>query len=224
MNPKDLAALRREYAAGGLSENEAGDDPLALFDRWLSEAIDRGLLEPYALTLATVDDEGLPEARVVLLRQYDARGLVFYTNYESAKGRALESTGRAAMCFYWDAMERQVRITGAVSRVDEATSDAYFAQRPRRSRMAAWASRQSDPIPDRSALERRFDAIEAKFGEDGPVGRPTYWGGYRVKPFMFEFWHGRESRLHDRLRYDLKDRVPDHAPPSLRWRRQRLFP
>lgn len=195
-----VSGIRREYSARGFSEAAADPDPLKQFDMWFDEAVKCGLLDPSAMSLATVDAEGQPAVRTVLLKGFGARGFVFYTNYDSPKARALTANPRAAACFWWDAMDRQVRFEGAVERLSADESDAYFASRPREAQIAACASRQSQPIADRSALINRVRKLTAEFhGRD--VSRPSNWGGFRIIPDMFEFWQGREQRLHDRIRY-----------------------
>jgi pyridoxamine 5'-phosphate oxidase len=196
---------RRHYERERLGEEELPADPFALMQLWLDEALaSDALLEPHAMTLATVDAAGRPSARIVLLREFDARGLVFFTNYESRKGREIASTGLAAALLYWDYLERQVRVEGEVERLTEQESDAYFAGRPRSHRLSAWASPQSRPIPDRAGLEQAMREAEQRWvGEAVP--RPPYWGGYRIVPQFFEFWQGRLDRLHDRISYRLVD-------------------
>ena len=186
---------------GGLDEADLAVDPLEQFDAWLADAKAAGILEPYAMTLATATPGGEPSARMVLLRGFDDRGFVFYTNHESVKGRALAENPTAALVFYWDVLGRQVRIEGSVERLPTDESEAYFTSRPRGSRIAAWASDQSRVVPGgRAELEKRFRDAEARFGpHDIPL--PPFWGGYRVVPDSIEFWHSRENRLHDRLRY-----------------------
>jgi len=211
----NIADLRREYARAELSEHEIDPDPIRQFERWLGEAVQAGLPEPTAMTLATADARGRPSARIVLCKGAGAEGFVFFTNYDSRKGRELAVRPEAALLFYWVELERQVRIEGAVSKVSAAESDAYFASRPPLARVGAWASPQSEAIADRSWLERQVVAILARFPADGDVPRPAHWGGYRLKPETLEFWQGRPSRLHDRIRY-----VRDGAL----WRIDRLAP
>ena len=197
---RNVGDLRKEYARAGLSESEADPNPVEQFRHWFDEALAANLHEPNAMTVATATRDGRPSARVVLLKSFDERGFVFYTNYEGRKGRELEENPRAALLFYWGELERQVRIEGAVSRVSEEESDAYYASRPRGSRLGALASEQSRAIEGRGALEGRISSLEAEY-EGREVPRPPFWGGYRVEPEATEFWQGRENRLHDRLLY-----------------------
>jgi pyridoxamine 5'-phosphate oxidase len=200
----DVSALRKEYTRAGLTESDVDPDPTEQFRRWFDEAIRANLHEPNAFALATAMSDGRPSARIVLLKGFDGRGFVFYTNYEGRKGRELEANPRAALLFYWGELERQVRIEGTVSRISEEESDAYFASRPRGSRIGAMASEQSRVVEGREVLEDRVEKLEREYeGRDLP--RPDFWGGYRVEPDVFEFWQGRENRLHDRISYRRSD-------------------
>jgi pyridoxamine 5'-phosphate oxidase len=212
------ADFRREYAREGLTESAAHGDPLMQFDLWFSQALAAGVLEANAMTLATVDTESAPSARIVLLKGFDARGFVFYTNYDSMKGTELAANPLAALVFFWPELERQVRIRGAAKRVSPEESAAYFRTRPLGSQLGAWASQQSASIASRQVLEDRLAALEAEYrGEEVPV--PPHWGGFRVFPRTIEFWQGRPNRLHDRLLYT---RAPDLDGQA--WRRERLAP
>lgn len=183
-----------------LDELDCAADPVDQFAHWFGEWQAEGPIEPTAMTLATVAADGQPSARVVLLKGYDKQGFVFFSNYESRKGRELGAAPRAGLLFFWDSLSRQVRIEGGVERVSAAESDEYFATRPRGSQLGAWASPQSAELVGRTELEERLRATERRFGA-GPIPRPPHWGGYRVRPTHFEFWQGRDSRLHDRIVY-----------------------
>jgi pyridoxamine 5'-phosphate oxidase len=196
----DAARLRKEYTRAGLHETGMDPDPIVQFNTWFEEILAADLHEPNAMIIATATENGQPSARTVLLKGYDERGFVFYTNYEGRKAGELEANSACALLFYWGELERQVRIEGRAGRISDEESDAYFASRPRGSRLGAWASEQSRPVGDRGVLEQRVRALEVEY-EDREVPRPPFWGGYRVEPDTIEFWQGRENRLHDRLVY-----------------------
>jgi pyridoxamine 5'-phosphate oxidase len=210
-----IADLRTEYRRGELTEATADSDPLRQFSAWLAQAVAAELPEPHAMTLATSTPQGRPSARVVLLRGLDERGFAFFTNYDSRKGHELEANPLAALVFYWAALERQVRVEGQVCRASAEESDAYFRGRPEGSKLGAWASRQSAVIAGRAVLEEQMRQLQERY-PDGNIPRPPNWGGYRLRPEVIEFWQGRPSRLHDRLRYT---RIDDGH-----WRIERLSP
>ena len=195
----DLGQLRNDYALKTLDESHVDRDPMRQFGVWMVEAIHAQVPEPTAMTLATADARGRPSGRIVLLKGMDARGFVFYTNYESRKGRDLAANPNAALTFLWKELERQVRIEGTVEKVTPEESGAYYATRPLGSRIGAWASPQSEAIESRAWLEQRWEALAQEYGENPE--RPPHWGGYRVMPHYLEFWQGRRSRLHDRMAY-----------------------
>ncbi|HEX7184817.1 MAG TPA: pyridoxamine 5'-phosphate oxidase [Thermoanaerobaculia bacterium] len=211
----DLSDVRRDYARAGLHERDLAAEPVEQLQRWLADAVAADPDDYTSMILATADLQGRPSARVVLLKGCDARGLVFYTNYESAKARQMEENPQAALVFYWSRFDRQVRVEGTVERTSREESEAYFHSRPRGSQIGAWASRQSEAIAGREELEERVRELTERFaGAEVPL--PDFWGGYRLVPETIEFWQGRPDRLHDRLRYR---RLPDGG-----WRIERLSP
>jgi pyridoxamine 5'-phosphate oxidase len=215
LTPAQLAALRQDYSQRGLRRAELDPDPIAQFNHWLADALQQEIPEPNAMVLSTVDPNGQPWSRTVLLKICDARGFAFFTNYESAKGRQLAANPRAALTFLWVPLERQVNIAGTITRTSREQSERYFQSRPANSQLGAWASAQSSLIPDRVELERQFDEARAKFGE-AAISLPPHWGGYTLTPHTIEFWQGRRSRLHDRLRYSKQ--------PEGDWKIERLAP
>ncbi len=215
LSPAELAALRQDYSQRGLRRSDLGSDPIRQFNAWLAEAVALQLIEPNGMTLATVDAAGQPWTRTVLLKICDERGFIFFTNYTGAKGLHLDGNPRAALTFWWGALERQVNITGTVTKASREESAAYFHSRPTSSQIGAWASTQSEVVTDRAQLERQFAEALAKYGETG-IPLPPHWGGYCLAPQTIEFWQGRRSRLHDRLRYSLE--------PGSSWKIERLSP
>jgi len=212
---KTIADLRQDYTLEGLNETEVNSDPFVQFKEWFDQALSANILEPNAMTIATTTTQGIPSARMVLLKDFDNRGFVFYTNYNSQKAQELAENPQAALVFWWAELQRQVRICGRVERVDDRESDEYFYSRPFNSRLGAWASNQSEVIESREVLEKHLQELKAKY-QNQNVPRPPHWGGIRVIPTEIEFWQGRSSRLHDRLVYKRKD---DHS-----WKIERLSP
>lgn len=210
-----VADLRQNYTRAGLLEKDAAANPFEQFHTWFEQAVNAELLEPNAMTLATATPEGKPAARIVLLKEYNSEGFVFYTNYMSQKGQELTANPQASLVFWWGELERQVRIGGRVEKVSETKSNQYFYSRPFASQLGAWASAQSQVIESREVLEKRFQQLQTEYQEQA-IPRPPHWGGFRVVPSEIEFWQGRPSRLHDRLRYRLDEQG--------NWIRERLSP
>ncbi len=210
---KAIADIRKDYKLQSLSESDVAPNAIEQFTKWWTEALNSNIEEVNAITLATATKEGKPRARIVLLKDYDERGFVFFTNYKSNKGEEMAANPQAALIFFWKELERQIRIEGEASMIDENESDVYFASRPQASRISAWASPQSKVIESRKILEENVEMYSKKFWNDIP--RPPHWGGYRVIPFTIEFWQGRSNRLHDRILYTREGK---------RWKIERLAP
>jgi len=212
---QNIANIRKDYRKATLDVSNVDEDPIKQFEKWFGEALSADVMEPNAMNLATVNDQGKPSSRIVLLKGLENKRFVFYTNYQSKKGRELENNPACALTFFWPELERQVRIEGVASRVEPSLSDVYFQSRPRESQMGAWASPQSAPIEGRAILEQRFGEIEKKFHGQTVLPRPHQWGGYQVEPLQVEFWQGGPGRLHDRIQYVRIDNV---------WKIYRLAP
>jgi pyridoxamine 5'-phosphate oxidase len=216
MEPLDVANLRREYETRGLRRADLHPDPMEQFSIWFTDAVEVGLPDVNAIALATATPAGKPSARIVLLKGFDARGFVFFTNYRSNKGRELEANPQTAFAIYWVQLERQIRVAGRVERTSREESAAYFHSRPRGSQLGAWVSKQSEVIDARQILEARLAEMTERFAK-GPIELPPHWGGYRILPNEIEFWQGRASRLHDRFRYTREG-------DGRAWRLDRLAP
>jgi pyridoxamine 5'-phosphate oxidase len=214
MNPS-IADLRQEYASQSLLENDVAADPIEQFQKWWQQVLDSEITEPNAMTLATASSDGVPSARIVLLKGFDKNGFVFFTNYKSYKGLQLEENPKACLVFFWKELERQVRIIGLVKKINEKDSDDYFHSRPVGSQLGAWASPQSQVIANRNWLDNHYLEVAEQFKET-QLSRPPHWGGYVVQPVIIEFWQGRPSRLHDRIQYTLSD--------DGHWKIERLAP
>jgi pyridoxamine 5'-phosphate oxidase len=213
MNKHELADLRRDFSSKGLDESDVDPDPFVQFGRWMNDALSSEIRDANAMTLATVGEDGRPDARVVLLKFFGPDGFAWFTNYESKKGRDLTANPYASLHFFWPQLDRQVSICGPIEKTSREDSEKYFKSRPVDSQIAAWASSQSSVIESRSFLETRFDEFKAKFGDDVPL--PDFWGGFCLKPERFEFWQGRQNRLHDRLQY---------SKNAVGWKLERLSP
>jgi pyridoxamine 5'-phosphate oxidase len=210
-----IAAIRRDYKLQSLNEEDASSNPFDLFTKWWQEAVSSHIDEVNAMTLATADKTGKPHARIVLLKDYDSNGFVFFTNYNSNKGKDIDENPFASLVFFWKELERQIRIEGSITKIEASKSDTYFQSRPAGSRIGAWASPQSQTIENRKTIENNFLQFEEKFGCEN-IPRPEHWGGYVVEPCVIEFWQGRSSRLHDRIRYT------KHSDNQ--WEKERLAP
>ncbi|MCH9030574.1 MAG: pyridoxamine 5'-phosphate oxidase [Bacteroidetes bacterium] len=200
MGRSSLKNIKRDYKHSELSKTSVNKDPFVQFNNWFNEIVNAKIIDPSAMVLATVAEANMPSARIVLLKEVDVKGFVFFTNYLSRKAKDLETNPNASLLFYWKEMDRQLRIEGIIEKVKTKISEDYFHTRPRESQISAWVSKQSSIVPDRNFLDKKYDELDEEFGND-EIPLPDYWGGYRLIPEYFEFWQGRESRLHDRICY-----------------------
>jgi pyridoxamine 5'-phosphate oxidase len=214
MSRISIADIRKDYILASLSEEVVGDDPFSFFHTWFEEAVSASIDDVNAMTLSTLQEDGFPDARIVLLKGLDERGFTFFTNYESEKGVQLSKHSKASLVFHWKELERQVRVMGIAEQLTAAENDAYFASRPRASQLGAWASPQSQKIEKRELLEERYAQFEQQFTDVVP--RPSHWGGFRIVPIKIEFWHGRSSRMHDRIVFEKQENES--------WSRYRVAP
>lgn len=216
MDQKDLQDMRHDYSSATLNEASVDADPIKQFEIWFKQALESQQHEPNAMTLSTATPDGRPSGRIVLLKGFDKNGFAFYTNYLSRKGKEIGKNPLGALTFFWDSLERQVRIEGTIEKLGKEQSEAYFHSRPRKSQLGAVASPQSQEIASRDALEKRWNELEAEYGEEKEIPKPSFWGGYILKPQLIEFWQGRSSRLHDRILYKKTDKT--------NWKKVRLAP
>src|ERR1700744_453738 len=216
MNQKDLQDMRHDYSSATLSEASVDADPIKQFETWFNQVLEPQQHEPNAMTLSTATPDGRPSGRIVLLKGFDKNGFAFYTNYLSRKGKEISRNPVGALTFFWDTLERQVRIEGTIEKLSKEQSDAYFHTRPRKSQLGAVASPQSQEIASRDILEKKWTELETEYGENKEIPKPSFWGGYILKPQLIEFWQGRRSRLHDRILYKKTDKT--------NWKKVRLAP
>ena len=208
--------MRQDYSAASLSEDTTKADPIKQFEKWFNEAVESQLHEPNAMTLSTATHDGRPSGRIVLLKGFNPTGFMFYTNYLSRKGKEITKNPLGALTFFWGSLERQVRIEGTIEKLSKEESDQYFHSRPRNSQLGAMASPQSQEVASRDILEKKLEQLAAEYGDDGEIPKPSYWGGYILKPRLIEFWQGRSSRMHDRILYKKID--------NKNWKKVRLAP
>jgi pyridoxamine 5'-phosphate oxidase len=216
MDQKELQNMRQDYSSASLSEDSTKADPIKQFEKWFNEAVESQQHEPNAMTLSTATYDGRPSARIVLLKGFDTAGFSFYTNYLSRKGKEITKNPLGALTFFWGTLERQVRIEGTIEKLSKEQSDQYFHSRPRGSQIGAVASPQSQEIASRDVVEKKWEQLEAEYGDDKEIPKPSYWGGYILKPRLIEFWQGRSSRMHDRILYKKID--------NKNWKKVRLAP